>query len=321
MALTGPAAPRDRAERDRKPAIPMNELSRRILMTHNASAPRRIVVGVDSSDNAARAATWAAGEAAERALRLHLVHALNEPPSLVPLLDGPGYDKAQRATGQALLDRLSNRLREQYPDLAVETEISTLDPVETLVGLGNQAQFVVTGTRGHGGFAGLLLGSVSLKVAAHARCPTIVVRGGNTSEPLDEIVLGVEPGQAEAPIRFAFDTAAEVGATVSVVRAWAPSAAYAGYYAADAVEGRAETEAAEATELIKAVREDYPRVEVSTHVMLGNPVSALITAALNSRLLVIGAHRHRGPLSVGAGYVVQGLLSHSPTPVAVVPII
>jgi nucleotide-binding universal stress UspA family protein len=133
-------------------------------------------------------------------------------------------------------------------------------------------------------------------------------------------VLGIEPDQAEAPIRFAFATAAKVGATVSAIRAWAPSAAYAGYYVADAIEGHEETEAAEVAELLKAVREDYPQVEVSTHVMLGNPVSALITAALNSRLVVIGAHRHRGPLSVGVGYVVQGLLSHSLTPVAVVPI-
>ncbi|HEV2634399.1 MAG TPA: universal stress protein [Actinocrinis sp.] len=289
-------------------------------MTFKTTRPGRIVVGVDSSDNAARAATWAAGEAAERGLRLHLVHALDLPPSLGPLLDGPAYERAQRATGQELLDRLSTRLQEQRPDLVVETEVSTLDPAGTLVNLSYRAQLVVTGTRGHGGFAGLLLGSVSLKVAAHAHCPTVVVRGSDTYEPLDEIVLGLEPDQAEAPIRFAFDTAAEVGATVSAVRAWSPSAAYAGYYVADAIEGRENAETAEVAELMKAVREDYPQVEVSTHVMLGNPVSALIAAALNSRMLVIGAHRHRGPLSVGAGYVVQGLLAHSPTPVAVVPI-
>ena len=289
-------------------------------MTQNPSAPRRIVVGVDSSDNAARAATWAAREAAERGLRLHLVHALDIPPRLGPLTEGPEYDQARRETGQALLDRLSNKLHEQYPGLAADTEISTLDPVETLVDLSRRARFVVTGTRGHGGFAGLLLGSVSLKVAAHAHCPTVVVRGEEPYEPLDEIVLGIEPGQDEAPIRFAFDTAAEVGARVSAVRAWSPSAAYAGYYAADAVEGREEQETAEVADLIKAVHEDYPQVEVSTQVMRGNPVSALITAALSSRMLVIGAHRHRSPLSVGAGYVVQGLLAHSPTPVAVVPI-
>ena len=290
-------------------------------MTQNASAPGRIVVGVDSSDNAAKAAAWAAREAAGRGSRLHLVHALDLPPSLGTLIEGPEYDKARRATGQALLDRLSAALQEQYPDLAVDTEISVLDPVETLVALSDKAQFVVTGTRGHGGFAGLLLGSVSLKAAAHAHCPTVVVRGGDAYEPLDQIVLGVEPDQAEAPIRFAFDTAAEVGAAVSVVRAWSPSAAYAGYYVADAVEGREDKEAQEVAGLIKAVHEDYPQVEFSTHVMLGNPVSALIAAGLNSRMLVIGAHRHRGPLSVGAGYVVQGLLSHSPTPVAVVPIV
>jgi nucleotide-binding universal stress UspA family protein len=61
-------------------------------------------------------------------------------------------------------------------------------------------------------------------------------------------------------------------------------------------------------------------VDVSTAAMRGNAVPMLIEAARGSRLLVIGAHRRRSPLSVGAGYVLQGLLSHSPTPVAVVPI-
>ena len=53
--------------------------------------------------------------------------------------------------------------------------------------------------------------------------------------------------------------------------------------------------------------------------MRGNPVPLLIEAAHDTRLLVVGAHRHHGPLAVGAGYVVEGLLAHSPTPVAVVP--
>ena len=290
-------------------------------MPQNSAASRSIIVGVDSSDNAARAAAWAAREAAERGLHLHLVHALDLPPSMGPLIEGPDYDRTRRATGQALLDRLADKLHEQHPDVNVDTELSTLGAAETLVGLSGDAELVVTGTRGHGGFAGMLLGSVSLKVAAHARCPAVVVRGELSYEPLNEIVLGVEPGQAEAPIRFAFATAAELGATVSVVRAWSPSPAYAGYYVADAVEGREAAEAAEVADLIKAVREDHPRVGVSTHVMLGNPVSALISAAVSSRLLVIGAHRHRGPLSVGVGYVVQGLLSHASTPVVVVPVV
>jgi nucleotide-binding universal stress UspA family protein len=75
-----------------------------------------------------------------------------------------------------------------------------------------------------------------------------------------------------------------------------------------------------AGDLLKPVREDYPEVKASTYVMCGNTVPILVGAALEACPVVVGAHRHLGPLSMGAGYVVQGLLAHSPTPVAVVPV-
>ena len=62
-------------------------------------------------------------------------------------------------------------------------------------------------------------------------------------------------------------------------------------------------------------------MEVETRVVRGNAVPALIDAARGSRLLIVGAHRRRAPLAVGAAYVVQGLLSHAETPIAVVPIV
>jgi len=289
-------------------------------MTQNTSTPRRIVVGVDSSDNAARAAEWAAREASDRSLPLHLVHALDLPGPMGMVIEPPEYDAKQTAANHRILDRILGDLREQHPNLAITGELSELSPAETLVTLSADAELVVTGTRGHGGFAGLLLGSVSHALAAHAHCPTIVVRGEQPEGPLDEIVLGVEPDQAEAPIRFAFDTATTVGASVTIVRAWWMHSAYEGRYTAPEFRAAQTTQKAEVTELIKAVREEYPHVEVSINIIRGNAVPVLTNAAQGSRLLVVGAHRHRGPLSVGIGYVVQGLLSHSPTPVAVVPI-
>ena len=74
------------------------------------------------------------------------------------------------------------------------------------------------------------------------------------------------------------------------------------------------------TRTIAAIRAEFPDVPVSVDVVSGNAVPTLIDAARGARLLVVGAHRHHGPLSVGAGYVVQGLLAHSQTPVGVVPI-
>jgi nucleotide-binding universal stress UspA family protein len=71
--------------------------------------------------------------------------------------------------------------------------------------------------------------------------------------------------------------------------------------------------------LLSPCRSSFPGVRIEITAARGNPVPILIEAARDTRLLVVGAHRHRGPLSVGAGYTVDALLAHCPTPVAVVP--
>jgi nucleotide-binding universal stress UspA family protein len=260
-------------------------------------------------------------ERRSRGLALHLLYALEPAGVIGPLVERTGYTQAQRAAGEQLLIKITGMVRELHPALVITSEVSEVGAAESLVALSESAELVVTGTRGHGGFAGMLLGSVSLKVAAHAQCPAVVVRGEQPGEPLNEIVLGVEPNQAAAPIRFAFETAATFGATLTAVRAWQPYTVYGSFYvAAEDLEARREGEHADLTDQLKAVREDYPDVKVSTDAVCGNPVPILIGAARGSRLLVVGSHHHHAPLSVGAGYVVQGLLAHCPTPVAVVPI-
>jgi nucleotide-binding universal stress UspA family protein len=288
-------------------------------MTETIPQPR-IIVGVDSSDNATRAAAWAAREATDRALPLHLVHALDFP-ATAGLIAPEGYLQAGFAAGDKLLHRVSQALTEQYPALAITTETSELGAAETLVALSRGAELVVTGTRGHGGFAGLLLGSVSLRLASHAHCPVVVVRGEQPGDPVSEIVLGVEPHESDAPIRFAFASAEKLGVHLRVVRAWWPLPSYSGYsYASFDMPARTSEEQAEIADLLKGAREAYPNVPVITDVVRGNAVPTLIESSRGSRLLVVGAHRHHGPLSMGAGYVVQGLLAHSTAPVAVVPV-
>jgi nucleotide-binding universal stress UspA family protein len=289
--------------------------------TYGTNPARRVVAGVDFSDDAAHAAAWAAQAATDRGLALHLAYALDLPTGMGEILEPVEHAEKHRAAGQKLLADLRFSLEQRHQGLAVSTEISERGAAETLVLLSRGAELVVTGTRGHGGFAGMLLGSVSLKLAAHANCPAVVVRG-ETAAAANEIVLGIEPGQAEAPIRFAFKTAARLGAKVRAVRVWWPDYGYAaGTYSPIDIPAVDRDQGSDIGALLKEMRDAYPDTEVSASVVHDNPVPALIEAAQGTRLLVIGAHRHRGPLSVGAGYVVQGVLSHSPTPVAVVPIV
>ena len=284
-----------------------------------AAETGRIVVGVDPSAHAAAAVSWAAREAADRGMPLHLINALGLPPGDrgMPL---PGsYAEAGRTASGLLLRHLASVVADQYPQLAVTSEVSETGAAESLVALGGEDDLLVTGTRGHGGFAGLLLGSVSLKTAVHAHCPAVVVRGHEKTAPSLELVLGVEGGESEAPIRFAFESCERLGARLLVVRAWLSAPSYAGYYLTSAPATDAE-QFDDVEKLVGPVRAAHPLVEVETRVIRGNAVPALIDAARGSRLLIVGAHRRRAPLSVGAGYVVQGLLSHAETPIAVVPI-
>ena len=292
-------------------------------MTENKDeeSPRRIIVGVDRSDNAARAAQWAAREAVSRGVPLTVVHALHLPTDAALPLEPPQYAEKERESGGKFVELVARNLRDEYPGLEIGTELSDLSAARTLNTLSLESALVVTGTRGHGGFAGMLLGSVSRKLAAHTHSPLVVVRGYESADTLDEVVLGVEPGQSAEAIRYAFDAAQRHGAVLHAVRAWSPRPTYAaptGPYFVELEEFQ-DRERKAVEELLEPFRTAFPTVKIEITAVRGNPVPVLVETARDTRLIVVGAHRHHAPLSVGAGYVVEGLLAHSPTPVAVVP--
>ena len=287
-------------------------------MTEHAPVGR-VLAGVDPSRHAARAVAWAAGEAADRRMPLHLVHALGFPSDGATVSIPAEYALAGRSASDVLLAQLADRARRAAPGLAVTTQTSDFGAVETLTALGGHHDLIVTGTRGHGGFAGLLLGSVSLRTAAHAHCPTVVVRDLPDEAPRAEIVLGVERDQDPAPIRFAFESCARVGARLTVIRAWLSAPSYGGHFLTDQPATEAE-HLADVEKLIDGERSQHPDLQVEIRIVRGNTVSSLIDVARGARMVVVGAHRRRAPLSVGVGYVVHGLLAHAETPVAVVPI-
>lgn len=279
-----------------------------------------VVVGVDPSENAMRAAEWAAAEAVVREAPLLLVHALHVPD--VSVLEPSEYARQALADGDVLVNRIAAAVRDRVPGVSLRTEVSYLSPAHVLTELSRSAALVVTGTRGHGGFAGLLVGSVSRRLAVHAHCPLVVVRGDQPAERLNEVVLGVEPGQDAAPIRYAFAAAARYGALLHAVRVWHTHAVYSsvgGGYCEDPSRTRSDA-IAMVEALLTPIAAAYPDVKVEISAGRGNTVPLLTEAARGTRLVVVGAHRDRGPLAVGAGYVVDGLLAHCPTPVAVVPI-
>lgn len=139
----------------------------------------RIVVGVDGSQGARAALEWALAEARLRSDTVEVVHARHAPPHMIP---GP-YAGPTAASEESI-----DRTREQAERLlehevrAVDThgvEIESIAPTgsaaNSLLDVAKGADLLVVGTRGRGGFTGLLLGSVSQQVSHHAPCPVVVV--------------------------------------------------------------------------------------------------------------------------------------------------
>jgi len=135
-------------------------------------------VGVDGSRESQLAVGFAFDTAARRCVPVAAIHAWDAPPvprrNTVPPLS---YDpRAIEAAERSLLDEELASWRDKYPEVTVTTSIVPARPGQALVDVSRRAQLVVVGSRGRGGFRGLLLGSVSQQLLHHAACPVAVVR-------------------------------------------------------------------------------------------------------------------------------------------------
>jgi nucleotide-binding universal stress UspA family protein len=142
-----------------------------------APGPRdrgRIVAGVDGSEPSARALRWAIDDARTRGATVQAVHAWDVPYSLSfagAAVDWPAFEHAARQ----LLDQEVDTALGDTTDVRVDSVLVSGSAADVLLGMAKGADLVVVGSRGVGGFRGLLLGSVSQQVAHHAACPVVVV--------------------------------------------------------------------------------------------------------------------------------------------------
>jgi nucleotide-binding universal stress UspA family protein len=136
----------------------------------------RIVVGVDGSESSGHALRWAARQAQLTGCRLDVVVSWELPTSFgwvppYPSDFNPAKD-AQKAADDELAAALGS-----HPDVVVQTTIVEGHPAPTLVEASRGADLLVLGSRGHGEFAGMLLGSVTQHCVTNAHCPVLVYRG------------------------------------------------------------------------------------------------------------------------------------------------
>lgn len=179
-----------------------------------------VVVGVDGSESALHAVRWAADQARRSRVHLRLVHAGEVPVGYPPgLVDGHVLRAAVEDQGREWLRQATAAAG---AGLRVEVVLELAPAVPVLVHESNRAVTMVLGSRGLGGFTGLLLGSTAL--AARAHCPVVVVRGWQVDEaPPTEgpVVVGVDGTPAgEAAVAFAFAQASAGRTELVAVHAW-----------------------------------------------------------------------------------------------------
>jgi len=138
---------------------------------------KTIVVGVDGSPGSRKALTWAAAEAGHHGADLVVLnvweHTLLPPAGSVSVSERYVPDPSQR-TAEDLLQVIKEELGEDPPVL-VKPHVKQGTPAKVLIEESENADLLVVGNRGHGGFVGLVLGSVSQHVAAYAKCAVTVI--------------------------------------------------------------------------------------------------------------------------------------------------
>ncbi|MGW3989206.1 universal stress protein [Streptomyces sp. NPDC004830] len=283
-----------------------------------------LVVGVDGSDGSILAVDWAVDEAVRHGLPLRLVYG-----SLWERYEGalPSVTlqrPSERVLAQHIVASAEERVRRLDPDVKVSVEAVAAEAVSALLGEGDNATALVTGSRGRGELKGALLGSVGLAVAARAYCPVVVVRGDKAglAGTHERILLGAgDPDSSHEAVRFAFREAEVRGCVLDIVRAWR-SPAHENVDHPAGTDEAAEQEA-QASRLIDAlvadVATDHPAVRVNRVPVEGPARKVLVHRSQAADLVIVGARRRSGHFGLQLGRVGHTLLHHAACPVAVVP--
>ncbi|GAB3711260.1 universal stress protein [Nocardiopsis nanhaiensis] len=293
----------------------------------------KVVVGVDGSSHSRAALEWAAAEAARRGAVLRIVHALGLP---VFVATGrmsrlsPTDEMTDQST--AVLTEADEHAARLQPGVETETVMAMDEAPYAVIKQSDPQDLIVLGTRGLGTVASVFVGSVSVRVAAQAPCPVVVVPDDGEGRPattsLDRVVVGVDgSGPSRRALGLAADLAAEAEGELVVVNSWEvplpygyPTGAYGpGLRSLEEVFDQQSEQLV--TDLLAEALEgrDDSAVEVSVVRTDSHPVDAVLKAAEGADAIVVGSRGRGSVRGLFLGSVSQGLLHRSPVPVVVLP--
>jgi nucleotide-binding universal stress UspA family protein len=284
---------------------------------------RRIVVGVDGSTASERAAQWAAAEAERRRAAVDVVHAWMTPYPLSPpdyFLDPAPFE----AQGAEILDHAMRSLvASGHVAIDPRPVLVREYPSKALVHVAEGAALLVVGSRGRGGFSGLLLGSVSQNCVHHAPCPVGVIPPGWSGSEHGRVVVGVDGSPPSyGALRWAVDEAVLRNARLDVVNAYNYLEVVMPMLISPGIDcevlEKASTSMLEQMlgSVIPVLGPRPPAVElIAVHT---GAARALLETAIGADLLVVGSRGRGGLRGLLLGSVSQQCVQHAPCPVIVV---
>ena len=278
-----------------------------------------VVVAIDDEDPDLLLLDWAATAAAFRGTRLVICHVcewlLGD---LAPQRMDEHGDLALRSGPELVVGTALDAVRAAHPGLEVSGAIGTGSPQRGLLAVAKEAAMIVVGARGIGGFAGLLMGSVSGQLAEHAACPVAVVRPAHGSAV--DVVVGID-GSPESgrALQLGLAEARRTGGTLIALHAYRYVPVAAAYAPNPGIDQFSQRELAEENldRALGDVEERNPDVKIERRIEHGSSAAVLVAAADGAAALVVGARGLGGFAGLILGSVSQQVLRHAHCPVLV----
>jgi len=273
---------------------------------------RRILVGVDGSEDGLRAVRYATREAQAGGADVWIVHAVDEGAPIAGLWDIVSSQEALLHAGEAAVaEALAVVAELGLPADRVAAEVVVGHPGDVLADLTNKAMLLVLGRRSLSGAERMFVGSTSVAAAGRAACPMIVISAASTPHQtggLRTVAVAVSTWPVHpSALEWGVQEAALRKAQLRIVHVVPENLG---------IEGPRFVAAANAclAEQLDPLRKRHPEQSVEVEVLLGDPVQSLIEVSKTVDLLIVGVHHDRAVL----GGPVRALISHSHCPVGLI---
>ncbi len=276
------------------------------------------LIGVDTSSESLHALQWAMGQAGGHdEVHLRALFAI-EPAYYGFSVDGGGeLPLATTEMEHLAAVRLKTCVQEVVRPFGsvVDTSIAIGPPAAVMLEAGNDADLIVVGSRGRGGFAALLLGSVSLQLAVHADVPVVVVPGVASTDRTRSVVVGVDGSHnALAALAWACELAGDE-TEITAVGVWRPP-----FVELQAVEPPSRDDAKRRFfESVEEVSRAFDGRTIVQRFITGDARHVLAETAADADLLVVGARGYDGVRGALMGSVSTWALHHARCATAVIP--